>query len=130
MEGRGGATKSSSTFFRAFGHRERGEPGSHGWAPGSLFQNSGGVLRSRTLEGIYGSRFCRTPSNDPAFLYQDILIAIAPERHINNGEPSLHALCLTALNITEGETIIHIGAGTGYYTAILAELTERLSSRI
>jgi protein-L-isoaspartate(D-aspartate) O-methyltransferase len=80
------------------------------------------------LEGIYRSGFVETPSNDPAFLYQDILIAIAPERHINNGEPSLHAICLTALNITEGETIIHIGAGTGYYTAILAGLVGKHGS--
>jgi protein-L-isoaspartate(D-aspartate) O-methyltransferase len=75
-----------------------------------------------------GTSFVETPSNDPAFLYQDILIAIAPERHINNGEPSLHAVCLTALNIAEGETIIHIGAGTGYYTAILAELVGKSGS--
>jgi protein-L-isoaspartate(D-aspartate) O-methyltransferase len=75
-----------------------------------------------------GAGFVETPSNDPAFLYQDILIAIAPERHINNGEPSLHAICLVALNITKGETVIHIGAGTGYYTAILAELVGKRGS--
>jgi len=67
--------------------------------------------------------FIDTPTADPAFLYQDILVALAPERRINNGEPSLHAISLAALNVSEGETIVHIGAGTGYYTAILAELT-------
>ena len=55
-------------------------------------------------------------------LYQDIVVAIAPERGINNGQPSLHAQCLAACAIVEGETVIHVGAGTGYYTAILAKL--------
>jgi protein-L-isoaspartate(D-aspartate) O-methyltransferase len=69
--------------------------------------------------------FIETPAADPAFLYQDILIALAPERHINNGEPSLHAISLAALNVSKREKIVHIGAGTGYYTAILAALTGK-----
>jgi protein-L-isoaspartate(D-aspartate) O-methyltransferase len=64
----------------------------------------------------------QTPTNDPAFLYQDVLVALAPERRINNGQPSLHALCLSALDVREGERVLHIGAGTGYYTAVLSEL--------
>jgi protein-L-isoaspartate(D-aspartate) O-methyltransferase len=69
-----------------------------------------------------GGNLVETPSDDPAFLYQDVVVALAPERHINNGQPVLHALCLAALNIQPGESIVHIGAGTGYYTAILANL--------
>ena len=34
----------------------------------------------------------------------------------------LHALCLAALQPAPCETVVHIGAGTRYYTAILAEL--------
>jgi protein-L-isoaspartate(D-aspartate) O-methyltransferase len=45
------------------------------------------------------------------------------ESGINNGQPALHALCLAALSVKEGESVVHIGAGTGYYTAVLAELT-------
>lgn len=63
-----------------------------------------------------------TPTNDPALLYQDFVVAISPERGINNGQPSLHALCFAALNIQPGETVLHIGAGWGYYTAILSRL--------
>jgi protein-L-isoaspartate(D-aspartate) O-methyltransferase len=56
-------------------------------------------------------------------LYQDVVVGLAPERKINNGQPVLHAFCLAALNVKEGEKVIHIGAGTGYYTALLAKLT-------
>ncbi|SEF84915.1 protein-L-isoaspartate O-methyltransferase family protein [Bosea lathyri] len=67
-------------------------------------------------------RYAALASDDPAVLYQDVLIALAPERGINNGSPSLHALWLNALDPREGERIVHIGAGTGYYSAILAQL--------
>jgi protein-L-isoaspartate(D-aspartate) O-methyltransferase len=69
-----------------------------------------------------GCGYISTPSDDPALLYQDILVALEEELKINNGQPTLHALCLAALNVQEGETVVHIGAGTGYYTAVLAEL--------
>jgi protein-L-isoaspartate(D-aspartate) O-methyltransferase len=69
------------------------------------------------------SGYIDTPSSDPAFLYQDVTIALKPESGINNGQPSLHALCLAALGVKAGETIVHMGAGTGYYTALLAKLT-------
>ena len=73
-------------------------------------------------------RSIETPTADPAFLYQDILVAIAPERRINNGEPSLHAICLAALKVTEGETVVHVGAGVGYYTAIPEKLAGKSGS--
>ena len=57
------------------------------------------------------------------FVYDDEIIAIDRARRINNGYPSLHALCLNALAIKEGHEITHVGAGTGYYTAVLAEIT-------
>ena len=61
--------------------------------------------------------------NDLAFIYEDKVVAIDRTRGINNGSPSLHARCLNALGIHEGQDILHIGAGTGYYSAILGELT-------
>lgn len=69
-----------------------------------------------------GSGYIPTVSADPCLLYQDILIGLATERRINNGQPSLHARCLAAAAPAPGESIVHIGAGTGYYTAILATL--------
>ena len=68
--------------------------------------------------GLYG----RTSDDDPARLYDDVLVAIDARRGINNGQPSLHALSIDALGVKDGETVLHIGAGAGYYTAILAHL--------
>jgi protein-L-isoaspartate(D-aspartate) O-methyltransferase len=65
---------------------------------------------------------CMTETPDPADLYQDVLVVLDRERGINNGQPSLHAAWLAALDPKPGETAIQIGAGTGYYTAILAAL--------
>ncbi len=61
-------------------------------------------------------------SHDPVVLYQDVLLALASHRGVNNGSPSLHAGWLHALSLREGERVAHIGAGTGYYTAMIAEL--------
>jgi len=67
----------------------------------------------------------RGTSENTADLYQDVLVALDAEKGLNNGQPSLHAFCLNALAPRKGEHTIHIGAGTGYYTAILAELVGR-----
>jgi protein-L-isoaspartate(D-aspartate) O-methyltransferase len=48
---------------------------------------------------------------------------LAADRGVNNGSPSLHAKMLNDLAVEPGQHIAHIGAGTGYYTAMLAELT-------
>ncbi len=40
----------------------------------------------------------------------------------NNGQPTLHAYCLAALAPKNGERVVHIGVGTGYYTTLLAKL--------
>lgn len=64
-----------------------------------------------------------TPSDDPVFLYQDMLIGLLPERTINNGQPSLHACSLISVQVRPGDSVVHVGVGSGYYTALLAELT-------
>jgi protein-L-isoaspartate(D-aspartate) O-methyltransferase len=63
------------------------------------------------------------PENDPVYLYQDALFSLVPGSGINNGSPSLHARMLQALAVRPGQRVAHLGAGTGYYSAILAELT-------
>lgn len=63
-----------------------------------------------------------TPDADPLHVYRDVLVALDSESGINNGQPSLHAVALDALALGAGEAVHHVGAGTGYYTAIIAEL--------
>jgi len=63
------------------------------------------------------------PVNDPVYVYQDVVFALAPERGVNNGSPALHAKMLNDLAVEPGQHVAHIGAGVGYYTAMLAELT-------
>ena len=71
---------------------------------------------------VPGGPYLQTPDSDPAYLYHDWLVALDAARGINIGEPALHARCLEALALREGEEVLHIGAGAGYYTAILAQL--------
>lgn len=63
-------------------------------------------------------------TDDIACLYDNVLVAIDRERGINNGEPALHAAWLDVVSPQPGESVVHVGAGTGYYTAILALLVE------
>jgi protein-L-isoaspartate(D-aspartate) O-methyltransferase len=63
-----------------------------------------------------------TPTADPVYLYTDEIVGIVPERHINNGPPSLHAFLLSQAAPRAGEHIVHVGAGAGYYSAIMAKL--------
>ena len=69
----------------------------------------------------WSRRYVLTPSDDPVYLYQDALVGIVPERDLNNGQPSLHAMLIAAAASRPGEHVVHIGAGTGYYTAIMTK---------
>jgi protein-L-isoaspartate(D-aspartate) O-methyltransferase len=69
----------------------------------------------------YGGRV-PTPSDDPVYLYVDGVVQIIAERHLNNGQPSGHAKWIDSAAIREGDHVVHVGTGTGYYTAILAHL--------
>jgi protein-L-isoaspartate(D-aspartate) O-methyltransferase len=63
-----------------------------------------------------------TPSADPVYLYIDNVVQIIAERHLNNGQPSGHAKWIASASIKPGEHVVHVGAGTGYYTAIMSHL--------
>ncbi len=66
--------------------------------------------------------YIETTSDDPAFVYQDVVVSLGTPAPLNNGQPTLHAFCLNALGLKKGEHVLHIGAGSGYYTTILARL--------
>ena len=58
----------------------------------------------------------------PALLYQNALVVLDRQKGINNGEPFLHAAWIGATAPRPGETVTQVGAGGGYYTAILSML--------
>jgi protein-L-isoaspartate(D-aspartate) O-methyltransferase len=68
------------------------------------------------------SGYVETLTDDPAVLYQDVVVSLGSEGPLNNGQPTLHAMCIAALAPKKGERVVHVGAGSGYYTTILAKL--------
>lgn len=69
-----------------------------------------------------GSGMVTTPSADPAYIYRNALVALDSDKGINNGEPLLHAVWMAKTAPQPGETVCHVGAGTGYYSALLSLL--------
>ncbi len=63
-----------------------------------------------------------TPDDDPRQLYHNVLVALDESSGLNTGEPSLWAHHFDRLGIEAGDRILQIGAGSGYFTALLAEL--------
>ena len=74
------------------------------------------------LFNVASRSYAPSPSDDPIHLYTDGLVGIAPEREINNGQPTLHAYLLGQAKLREGDHAVHVGAGVGYYSAIMAHI--------
>src|SRR5258708_6180516 len=51
---------------------------------------------------LAGTEYIPTVSNDPRHVYQDVVVGLIPEKKINNGQPSLHARCLAAVDPAPG----------------------------
>lgn len=90
------------------------------FVPREHFLGRGPWSVSRFTHG--GPAYVETPSDDPILVYQNILIALDRDKGINNGEPWLHGEMIAALDPDRGDTVLHVGCGTGYYSAILAQL--------
>jgi protein-L-isoaspartate(D-aspartate) O-methyltransferase len=69
-----------------------------------------------------GDGYWSTPDANPHWLYHNVLVALDEKRRLNIGGPSLWAFHFDRIGVRQGERVLQLGAGSGYYTAILAEL--------
>ncbi|HEY1551776.1 MAG TPA: rRNA adenine N-6-methyltransferase family protein [Kofleriaceae bacterium] len=76
------------------------------------------IVRPRPVGDV---SYRTTPDADPRRLYHNVLVAIDPARKLNNGQPSAVITWLDALEPKRGDRALHVGAGVGYYTAIIAD---------
>ena len=63
-----------------------------------------------------------TPDADPKWLYHSVLVVLDEGKGINIGDPSLWVRLLARADVQLGARILQVGAGVGYYTAILSAL--------
>jgi protein-L-isoaspartate(D-aspartate) O-methyltransferase len=71
-------------------------------------------------EADFGAPPRQTEDADPRHVYHNIAIGIEPARMLFNGAPSLVGMAIDALGVKPGDRVMHVGSGTGYFTAILA----------
>jgi protein-L-isoaspartate(D-aspartate) O-methyltransferase len=57
---------------------------------------------------------------DPRHVYHNIAIAIDPARTLFNGAPGLLSMAIDSLALQPGSRVLHLGTGSGYYTAVMA----------
>jgi protein-L-isoaspartate(D-aspartate) O-methyltransferase len=77
-------------------------------------------MASMASMGLTGEAYLTT--DDPRDLYHNVLVALDPDRHLNNGQPSALARWIDALELRPGDRVYHLGCGVGYYSAIMAEV--------
>lgn len=63
-----------------------------------------------------------TATADPIEVLRDVSVALDASRDLYNGAPSVVAPWLEAIAVVPGDRVLHVGAGTGYYSAVLADL--------
>src|SRR6187397_1262397 len=74
--------------------------------------------------GDVGGQPRPTIDADPKHVLHNVSVAIDPARQLFNGGPSVVVPAIDALGLAAGQRVLHVGAGLGYYTAILADVVE------
>lgn len=64
----------------------------------------------------------KTPDADPRHVYHNLAIGIEPARMLFNGAPGLLCSMIDALALVPGARVLHVGAGTGYFSALMAQV--------
>ncbi|MEJ2245255.1 MAG: fibrillarin-like rRNA/tRNA 2'-O-methyltransferase, partial [Acidobacteriota bacterium] len=89
--------------------------------PPGPWQIRGSELAAGLFSGL-PAQSRQTEDANPRHVYHDVSIAIDPSRDLYNGQPSFIATWFERLKIKEGDRVVHIGTGTGYYTALIAHI--------
>jgi protein-L-isoaspartate(D-aspartate) O-methyltransferase len=71
-------------------------------------------------EADFGGPSRQTPDADPRRVYHNVVLALDPARQLFNGQPSTIGTWIDAFELRPGACVLHVGAGSGYYSAILA----------
>jgi protein-L-isoaspartate(D-aspartate) O-methyltransferase len=79
------------------------------------------VVAETDLTGAGPAKTRETPDADPARVNHNIAVAIDPGRMLFNGQPGTLAPWIDALELAPGGRVLHVGAGLGYYTAVIGQ---------
>jgi protein-L-isoaspartate(D-aspartate) O-methyltransferase len=85
--------------------------------PRERFLKPGPWLVRGEADGFAGAR--RTPDDDPQRVYHNYSIAIDPTRQLFNGTPAFVVALIDRLTLSPGARVLHVGAGLGYYSALI-----------
>jgi protein-L-isoaspartate(D-aspartate) O-methyltransferase len=61
----------------------------------------------------------QTVDDDPRHVCHNVTVAIDAGRNLYNGNPSFVGMAIDALALTPGARALHVGAGMGYYSALI-----------
>lgn len=78
------------------------------------------------IEGMDGARFL-SPDDDPAHILHVVGVVLqrGGQQALHCANPAPVAKALQNTGLTAGDRVLHVGAGLGYFSAILAELVGR-----
>lgn len=76
----------------------------------------------RSDRDIHGPR--QTEDADPRHVYHNHAIAIDAGRQLFNGVPGFLLSLIDALALAPGSRVLHLGAGSGYYSALMAHVVR------
>jgi protein-L-isoaspartate(D-aspartate) O-methyltransferase len=81
-----------------------------------------GSAEARALSAAGMVQMSYLAVDDPRDLYHNVVVSLDRSKDINNGQPGSLARWIDALELKRGDRAFHLGCGSGYYTAIIAEV--------